>query len=113
MIDRRAIRRTLNNVGREDRAMLRSNPSARTDAGMHNGAFQRGTPRPFTVHIGPNAINLGRSTLTPNNASSPYRWSICSDLQGCDAVDIFPQSRVRFLAVGKKPELGPFVEGAT
>ena len=82
MVDPHARLRTIKQVGREDRATLRSDPSARTDAGMHNGAFQAGTPHLLNVHIGHKAINLGASNNAPNNVISPYRSSICADLQG-------------------------------
>jgi hypothetical protein len=36
---------TMGGIGREDRALLRSNPSARTDAGTGAGAYRHGGSR--------------------------------------------------------------------
>jgi hypothetical protein len=59
MIDTGAAHWKMESIGREDRALLRSNPSARSDAGTWAGASRQGPPPPPLHVLALNAKNLG------------------------------------------------------
>ncbi len=59
MIDRAAGGRKMESIGREDRALLRSNPSARSDAGTWAGASRQGQLLPPLHVLALKAKNLG------------------------------------------------------
>jgi len=76
---------TMQAVGREDRALLRSNPSARSDAGRWTGASARRALPPSQASLGPKAINLcpeGQARRTAIDRELPHRSDICLDLRG-------------------------------
>jgi hypothetical protein len=76
MLDKAAQVRRIGAVGPEDRALLRSNPSAAADAGI--GARERrravSAPRPLRGHPGGKAKNLGvwgRAPVVQRRTKSP------------------------------------------
>jgi hypothetical protein len=74
MIDFLSRLRLTNFVGREDRALLRSNRSARTDAGTEAGRRlpTPSLPSPLGSCLGPKAINLGSWGGAPTLPSYPF-----------------------------------------
>lgn len=58
MFDIKQVKMLSKYIGEEDRAMLRSNPSAYTDAGALLGKSRLETPQTLNLCIGRKAINL-------------------------------------------------------
>ena len=58
MLDLSKSRVKIVSIGPEDRALLRSNPSAGAEAGRWTGGGARLTPRSSRPSFGPKAINL-------------------------------------------------------
>ena len=72
-------------VGREDRAMLRSNPSVRADAEVWAEVFHSGISLPTNTYLGYNAINLNVPINLPNSTGLPY-GNICGRGQSLKAL---------------------------
>ena len=85
MIESRRPRRIMNDVRREDRALLRSNPSARRDAGRWTGASATAdaSSLPFIFRPQSEKPNrLGAAPPVPPTPVPPHRSDICLDLAG-------------------------------
>ena len=73
MLDLDAFPVTINSGRREDKALLRSNLSARPAAGVWSGVLlQRGLPILFPPDSGPNALNLPRGAAPRTTRSFPF-----------------------------------------
>jgi len=89
-IDVRYKCRTIADAGGEDRALLRSNPSARAGAGTRAGVCLHGSPPPSPTRSGHKAINLGVRGRAPRQTSRTGGTYV--SIARLDAVGLFRRS---------------------
>src|SRR5262245_38161919 len=91
MLDLHVFPVTIHSGRREDKALLRSNLSARPAAGVWSGVLlQRGLPILFPPDSGQYALNLVRGVAPNSASSSPFPPGAVRHMSGSTGRDLAP-----------------------